>query len=217
MNDIFNEITAPLVIILIITGAVIILVQARKISKYKGLIKELSEVFNKDKNLSETALIEKIIHSKEEYVPGPTNEIVNLISNYIKNLFNDSKVFIHITEDKEIAERIITEGFKYSEDFYKSSEELSPTLYDLAYKLQLYKYYGNFVIIMCIPKKLYFTANKAGTKGNRDYLSEYGISEYNPENELSYKLPSRFVKGYVDISNKVIISNELFEINKDIT
>jgi hypothetical protein len=144
-------------------------------------------------------------------MPAPSKKINDLVFNAVKNLFNDHNIYIHVTNNQSVADNILKEGFKYSEDFYKSSSEISNDPVDLAYKLQLYKGYGRYIIIMCIPKELYKAAKKQSAQTDSDLLSEYGISEYNPEDELSYKLPPGFVRGYINIEKEKIIDNTLFQ------
>lgn len=177
---------------------------------FKKLFKELSAIFGKDKNIDYNSLAERIIQSRELYRAGPSIEVVDMISDYIKSIIRDSRVFIHIAPDKTTAESIMKEGFRYSEDFHKSSEEISSDLSDLTYKLQLYRPYGKFVIVLGIPRYLLKETNGELLTGTKDILAEYGISEYDPGNEMSYTLPPRFVSGYADIENHKIIKNKLF-------
>jgi hypothetical protein len=193
---------------------IVTIIQFFTIIKFKNLFKDLSNAYSKDKKLSYIALVDRIIHYRNVNVPLPSIEVIELISNYIKDLFVSSRVFIHLTNDKEIADKILAEGFKYSENFYKSSEELTPDQIDLRYKIQIHKYYGKFVIIMCIPNSLYQMSRTEDLTLKKDILAEFGISEYNPNNELSYKLPSRYIKGYIDISKKQIVENLSFQIDK---
>jgi hypothetical protein len=140
--------------------------------------------------------------------------MIDKISTCIKKIIDDSRVFIHIAPDKVTAESIIKEGFKYSEDFHKSSEEISSTLSDLTYKLQIYRPYGKYVIILGIPRNLFKETNGEVLPGIKDSLAEYGISEYNPGNEMCYTLPPRFVCGYADMENQKIVENKLFRTQK---
>jgi hypothetical protein len=189
-----------------------VIFQVFTINKYRRLFRELSNEFSKDKELGYAELIDRIISYREVNRPVPPSEVIELISNYVKELFVTSRVFIHLTNNKEIAEKIMAEGFMYSESFYKSSEEISPNQIDLIYKLQIYKFYGNFVIIMCIPYNLFqnIDKEKLGKSLDQDILSDYGISEYYPDMNLGYKLPSRFVRGYIDLSTKQIVENPSF-------
>jgi len=213
MNFFANESAMITGLLIILAGAVIImLVQYYRIRMFRRLFRELSAVFGKDKNLDYNLLIERIIHSREFYRAGPSIAVIDLISNYIKGIIDDSRVFIHIAPDKVTAESIIKEGFKYSEDFHKSSEEISSDLSDLTYKLQIYRPYGKFVVILCIPRNLFKETVGETLTGTKDFLAEHGISEYNPGDEMNYTLPPRFVRGFIDTENQIIVENKLFGI-----
>ncbi len=205
-----------LYLVFITTGVIVVLliiifVQYGNIREYKNGFKRLSDVYNNSKTTHYDALINKIIHYKKHFMPAPSKKINDLLFNAVTPLFKDHKIFIHVTNDQFIAEKILTEGFKYSEDFYKTSTEISNDPVELAYKLQLYKGYGNYIIIICIPKGLYKAVRKQSALTDSDLLSEYGISEYNPDDELSYKLPPGFVKGYINIEKTLLIENTLFQ------
>ena len=209
-TDILNERIVISLIILVLM--LIILIQFFRLSKLNKMYRKLSDAFGKGEKMNYAKLVNRIIFSKELYTPRTSNEVVDMIHNYIKGLFIDLRVFIHITNDKEIAENILAEGFRYSENFHKSSEEISDNLVDLNYKLQIYKYYGKFVVIMCVPRNLPQDSKAKELKRNKDFFVENGICEYDQNEDQSYTLPSRFVKGYADISEMKIINNSLYQI-----
>lgn len=211
-TEIFHASTGTFIIIACLL--IIILAQFLMLRRLRKLFRRLSDVYYKGEKLNYLKLVERIIFSRELYTSSASDEVINLIHNYIGELFKDLRVFIHVTNEKEIADNILKEGFKYSENFHKSSEEVTDNIIDLKYKLQIYKNYGKFVIIICIPLKLHKVTKPGELKLDKDIFVEYGISEYNPANELSYKLPSRFVRGYVDTGNMQIVNNELFKIEK---
>ncbi len=211
-TNIFHASTGTYIIIACLL--IIILIQFLLLRRLRKLFRRLSDVYYKGEKLNYLKLVERIIFSRELYTSSASDEVVNMIHNYIRDLFKDLRVFIHVTNEKEIADSILKEGFKYSENFHKSSEEVTDNIVDLKYKLQIYKNYGKFVIIIGIPLKLNKVTKPGELKLDKDIFVEYGISEYNPANELSYKLPSRFVRGYVDTGNMQIVNNELFKINK---
>lgn len=215
MNIFIQDSVAIIGLFIMLIGVfAIMVIQFFRIRMFRKLFKELSAVYSRDKNLDYNSLVESIIQSKELYHAGSSLEVIEMISNYIKKIIAGSRVFIHIAPDKATAESIIHDGFKYSEDFHKSSEEISSNLSDLTYKLQIYRPYGKFVIILCIPKNLFTEPDGKIFTGEKDVLVEYGISEYNPGNEMMYTLPPRFVCGYADIENKKIVENKLFSIQK---
>jgi hypothetical protein len=214
MNLFDHESASIIVLFTAIVGVLaILIIQFFRIRMFRKWFRELSAVFSRDKKLDYPSLVEKIIQSKEIYRAGPAIEVTDLIQNYIKRITGDSRVFIHVAPDKATAESIVKEGFKYSDDFHRSSEEISSDLSDLAYKLQICRPFGKFVMILCIPKDLLHASNGSVVTGKQDFLAEHGISEYNPDHEPSYTLPTRFVCGYIDIDTHTIVENKRFSIS----
>jgi len=190
---------------------IIVLIQFILILKYRKLFKKLSLAFFKNEKLRFTKLVERIIFSRELYTSRASDEAVELIFNFIKDISDEARVFIHVTKEKEIAESILSEGFKYSDSLSKSSEEVTANIIDLKYKLQIYKNYGKYVIIICVPRKISQENIKKEVKMDKDIFVEYGISEYNLSTDLSYKLPSKYIRAYIDTEKMKIVENELFK------
>jgi hypothetical protein len=197
-----------LIIALLILIIAILYVQIRKSHK---LFKDLSDAFNNGKKIDNQSLVERIIGYKKVYTNKPDIKSIELISNFINEFFSSSRVFIHHTNDIEIARKIITEGFLYTDNFYKSTEELTSNEIDIIYKMQLYKYYGNYVIVICIPNHLFQQTKKEDINWDNDILEEIGVSESYRQNDFNYKLPSKYIKGYIDLSNNQIVDNEGFQ------
>lgn len=190
---------------------IILVIQYNLIQKSNRLFKNLSDVFCKGKKIDNQSLVERIIGFKEVYSIKPNSKVIELISNYVNENFNSSRVFIHHTNDIEIAKKILSEGFLYTENFYKSTEELSSNEIDIIYKMQIHKFYGNYVIVICIPNYLFQKIKKEDINWNKDILEEIGVSESYQKNDFNYKLPSKYIKGYIDISNNQIINNSNYQ------
>jgi hypothetical protein len=190
---------------------IIVAIQYVQIRNSKTLFKNLSDAFNNGKKIDNQSLVERIIGYKKVYTNKPDIKSIELISNFINEFFSSSRVFIHHTNDIEIARKIISEGFLYAESFYKSTEELTSNEIDIIYKMQLYKYYGNYVIVICIPNLLFQQTKKEDINWDNDILEEIGVSESYCQNDFNYKLPSKYIKGYIDISNNQVVDNSGFE------
>jgi hypothetical protein len=189
---------------------IIVVIQYIQIRKSNKLFKNLSDAFSNDKTIDNQSLVERIIGYKKVFTNKPNSKAIELISNYVNESFSTSRVFIHHTNDLEIAKKILTEGFLYTENFYKSTEELTSNEIDIIYKMQIHKFYGNFVIVICIPKNLFQNIKKEDINWNKDILEEIGISENFQQNDFKYKLSSMYIKGYIDISQNQIIDNSNF-------
>ena len=136
----------------------------------------------------------------------------------IKPRLEDSMLFIHFTSQKLVAESIIQQGFKYSDSFYKTTQQISSFEIEFVYKFQLYREYGDFLMFFCIPETVFWLIQKNLWSPKNDLLMELGISLNNSDDELNYLLPPMFVLGYVDLKNQIFISNERylegFDINR---
>jgi hypothetical protein len=186
-----------------------ILYRKIRITSTKASIKS-----NITQKLSQIKRIDKLVQSTNSTDAAPSKDSIDIIAKFINELFANYKVYIHVTKDKINADNIINEGFKYAENFFKTTEEVSSNIIILTYKLQLVKNYGKYVVIICIPKEIFQSATTNELKLNSDLLAECGISEFTPNEELHFTLPSRYVRGYIDINSNQIFDNKLFEFER---
>ena len=206
----FISMVETILIIFAITA--IITIQFLRLRKYKELFGKLAEAFGiNNKKIANEELVEKIIllqgqrETKTEKVG-----VSEKITSYINRNLNDYKIFVHFTSEKQNAERILKDGFKYSESIYKTSQEIIESSVDLNYKLQLYRPYGKYLIVICIPKLLFEISNEYQKSNNQFSLLDNILSDFNPENSMEYTLPSIFVHSYIDMESKIIIENKSF-------
>lgn len=190
----------------------IVILQRFRIRTFRKLFRELSDAFSGGRELDYHSLVEHIIRSREMHRAGPAIEANERISGYIKEIIGRARIFIHVAPDVATAESIMKEGFRYSEDFQRTTQEISADLSDLDYKLQLGRPYGTCIIILAIPRDLFRKMIRAGTRGNEDMLAEYGISKPDHMDEMRYVLPPHFVCGYFDTENQNIVENKSFSI-----
>jgi AcrR family transcriptional regulator len=126
--------------------------------------------------------------------------------------------FIHYTKDENVANQILTEGFKYVESFHHTALEIFNDKSDMNYKHSMYKYYGKYILVINISKKIYnFYSDCLKKDGKIKYHIENILSEQPPtlnENgEMVYILPPQFVKGYINHENGEIVLNPKFNPN----
>jgi len=208
INELFSMFKTIAIIVII---TVIITLQYLKIRKNKNLIKTLSAAFglNEPTNKNQDELVEKIIRI---HLNGESSKfkVHDKISNFILTQLNETKVYIHFTSKESIAQKILTEGFKYSESIYKTTQEVVNNSVDLTYKLQIYRPYGNYLIVICIQEKLFKFANSYINSDKQFSLIDNVLSIYNPNDDLEYTLPAKFIRGYIDMEKKTIIENKSF-------
>jgi hypothetical protein len=208
ISEIYFRCPAAFIIIglLIISNIVLVLI----LRNYLRMFRKLIKAFSKNEKLSNYTLLNRILFLKNLYITGPTSEAVDLIHGYVKDHIHHFRVFIHVTNKQEIAEKIIEDGLRYSDNFFKSAEEISGSEVDLNYKLQLYKHYGKFVMILCVPRQIKHERKDNTSLVDKDYFVEKGICVYEPGCELCYRLPSNYVKGYVNIESLTVKDNPGF-------
>jgi hypothetical protein len=122
----------------------------------------------------------------------------------------DSKVYIHFTGEQSVAEKIAREGFKYTDSLEKTTAEISPSKIAVKYKFQLYRDYGDYMIVLCIPLLLFDNLASRKVDTRHDVMYNLGLCEHHPEEELDYTLSSKFIYGYIDLMSNKFHKNELF-------
>lgn len=189
---------------------VLLILQQWRITVYRRYVSDLARAYGMGKKWTFRALTEKILRSRVNYIPGPPPEVVSLVAETIGDFMRDFKVYLHITGEENIAKSILAEGFRYTEDIFQTTVELASDLSDLSYRLHLYKNYGKYTIIMCVPVKTIEEARKENPKMESDYLADYGISKNQPYGDYNYCLPANYVFGYVDMNALKVEKNPLF-------
>ena len=135
-------------------------------------------------------------------------QIQETLFSFIRKSLSDSRVYIHFTRERSVSEKIMREGFRYSDSFDKTAAELSPSKIDIKYKYQLYRDYGSFLIVICIPLKRFDAHKSGGMDTKHDTLYNLGLSELDPREELEYQLAPKYVLGYIDLEENRIYKNE---------
>ena len=117
--------------------------------------------------------------------------------------------------DQSDARKIISEGFKFSESFYKTALAITSDRLDLLVKHNDKKYYGDYIVVICIATEI--------VRHYNDLLAKAGIKNLSIENILTdqgpvknenadfvYLLPVQYVKGYLNHKTGEILNNHIF-------
>lgn len=134
---------------------------------------------------------------------------------YILENSNDSKIYIHYTKEEADAKSIISKGFRFAESFYKTALPVSTDKLDLIIKHNSRKYFGDYMIIICISGKIInsFLA-ELEESGISNYLIELILTETPPvkneNSDLVFTLPKQFLKGYINTRSGEITDNPDF-------
>jgi hypothetical protein len=139
---------------------------------------------------------------------------------YILENTIDSKTYVHYTRDEADANSIIANGFRFADSFYKTALPITNDKLDLIIKHNSRKYFGDFVIILCISNKIisYYSAelDKAGI---HNYFIENVLTESPPvkndNSDLMFILPRQYIKGYINHRTGDVVKNEDFNPEYD--
>jgi hypothetical protein len=135
--------------------------------------------------------------------------------NFILENERDSKIYIHYTRDEDDAKSILGQGFKFVDSFYKTALTVSNDRLDLMIKHNNRKYFGDFIIIICISNDIvkHFSSELEKAK-IKNYYFENVLTETMPvkndNSDLVYLLPRQFIKGYLNHRTAEIITNPDF-------
>ena len=135
--------------------------------------------------------------------------------NFILENEADCSIYLHYTKEERDAQNILREGFRFVDSFYRTAFTVSDDRLDLLMKHNDKKFYGDYVIVICIANKLVEMYNSELEKaGIKNYSFENILTETPPvknENaDLVYLLPLKFIKGYINHRTGDIITNPGF-------
>lgn len=132
----------------------------------------------------------------------------------------DSKIYIHYTKEETVARSILTEGFRYTDSFYKTALPVTNDRLDLLMKHNSRKSFGHYLIIICLSDRIidHYTAelDRHGLKGVNveNILNETPVSK-NENSDTVYLLPNRYVKGFINHQTGEIAVNPDFNPSYD--
>lgn len=138
--------------------------------------------------------------------------------NVMKFIFandNDSKIFVHYTKEENVAKKIMADGFIFVDSFEKTVEQVINDSVDLTYKHNIRKYYGKYIIVICISNDIYNRYDhelKERDKSNvqvEQVLTEIP-SCFNDNQDEVFTLSKRFIKGYVNYETGEVHFNPIF-------
>jgi hypothetical protein len=131
---------------------------------------------------------------------------------------HDSKIFVHYTKDEKVARQIFEEGFIFVDSFEKTAEQIINDSVDLTYKHNVRKYYGKFIIIICISNDIYNQYDEELKLVNKQNMQvEQVLTDitpcFNDNMDEVFTLSNHFIKGYVNYETGEIVSNPHFNPN----
>ncbi len=130
----------------------------------------------------------------------------------------DSKIFVHYTKDEKIARKIFEGGFMFVDSFEKTAEQIINDSVDLTYKHNIRKYYGKYIIVICIANDIYNHYDEELKQISKQNIQVEQVltdipSCFNDNMDEVFTLSKRFIKGYVNYETGEILGNTHFNPN----
>jgi len=128
--------------------------------------------------------------------------------------------FLHNTKDKNVAEKILAEGFMFENQLPHSTDRVNPLEpIEVTYFLFQRKDYGAYTMIIAIPKAIYDRYTRISN------LNDVGIEEvitisrpfYGDNDELIYTISPRHMLGYFNNRTSEFIKNKLWDQEYDVS
>lgn len=178
----------------------------------ESTVKRLSGI-EKNRSIDEMMVFLKEIQKLSQYSSYFTDKLLEektlkFILENVKNL----KIYIHYTKDEANAKKILKEGFKFTDSFYKTALPVTKDKLDLIIKHNSQKMFGDYLLIICVSNDIVnFYSMELQKVGIQNYYFENILTEIPPtlddNSDLVYLLPSQFVKGYINYRTGEIMEN----------
>jgi len=189
---------------------------AKKNIFIESTVRKLSGI-EKSRSMDEMMVFLREIQKLSQYSSFFTDKLLeDSTINFILENDKDLKIYVHYTKDESDAKSILQDGFKFADSFYKTALPVSKDKLDLIIKHNSRKFFGEYLIIICISNDIvnYYSMEleKAGIK---NYFFENILTETPPSrndnSDLVYQLSSQFIKGYVNHRTGEIVKNPGFD------
>jgi len=128
----------------------------------------------------------------------------------ILNEFKGCYFFLHNTKEFSITEKIMNEGFIFESQLPHSTDRVNPNEpIEITYFLFQRKDYGQFTIIIAIPKAIYEKYSEVSGKYDTGIEEVMTITEpyFGDNDELVYTLPPKHILGYFNIRTSEFFRN----------
>jgi len=187
------------------------------------------------KNLFIESTIKRLYGSGEAWTTEELMEFFNEVRKvqHYRTLFNDnlfeekplafllgneknSKIYIHYTRERTVAESIVKNGFIFVDSFYKTALPVNQDRLDLLMKHNSRKSFGDYLMVICIGSSI---AQRYMAEIDRSRVKNISLEnvltedppEKNDNGDWTYVLPNKYVKGYINHQTGEIISNPAFD------
>lgn len=205
-----------LLIIILIIYVIYLQIQ---LTKKNSILKSVYEKIDRpDSKLRKEDIVQFLENIKNPNFSGTVTKdklLDKKVRDFIFENEQEVNLFLHYTPSQSIANKILDEGFKFVNSFYKTAEYIYNDELYLVHRHHEHKQFGNFVLVICISKELYkHYTNELNKTKTKNISVEQLLTEsptYKDENsEEVYTLPKQFIKGYFNYTNGAIVKNRNF-------
>ena len=189
---------------------------AKKNIFIESTVKRLSGI-EKSRSMDEMMVFLREIQKLSQYSSFFKDKLLDDSTiNFILGNEKDLKIFMHYTKYEADAKSILQDGFKFADSFYKTALPVSKDKLDLIIKHNSRKFFGEYLIIICISNDIVnFYSMELEKAGIKNYFFENILTEtppsLNDNSDLMYQLSSQFIKGYVNHRTGEIVKNAGFD------
>lgn len=212
-----TQIVVEILAIVMLVCIIILKMRLTKLTAFIGsLVSRLSGI-EKNRNLEEMmSFLQEVQRSPSSGAILPDKLLEKDTIDFIFEDTREMRIYIHYTKNEADAEKILKDGFKFVDSFYKTAMPVSRDDLDLKIKHNNRKLFGNYLVILSISSDIVnFYTMELDKAGIRNFSFENILTEelpYRNENsDLIYKLSPHFVKGYLNYMTGEIIKNLSFD------
>jgi len=133
----------------------------------------------------------------------------DILASILKN-YKECYFFLHNTKEFSVVESIMNEGFVFESQLPHSTDRVNPNEpIEITYFLFQRKDYGNYTIIIAIPKNTYENYSASSNQNNVGIEEVLSVTEpYLGDNdELIYTVSPKHILGYFNIKNTEFYQN----------
>jgi hypothetical protein len=207
-----------IIIITALTGYIIYLhLQLSKKNVFiETTVRKLSGI-EKNRSVEEMMSFLQEIQELKQYSSTITDKLLeDSTLKFILENGKNMKSYIHYTKNETDARSILQTGFQFVESFYKTALPVSMDKLDLKIKHNSRKFFGDFIIVICISNDVAnYYSYEMGKAAISNYTFENILTETPPvkndNSDLVYQLSSQFIKGYVNHRTGAIVKNQGFD------
>lgn len=211
-----TQIVVEVLAIIMLVCIIILQMHIAKLTAFlSSLVNRLSGI-EKNRSLGEMMSFLSEVERSQSSGTLPDKLLEKETIDFIFEDTREMRTYIHYTKNEADAEKILRDGFKFTDSFYKTAMPVSRDDLDLKIKHNNMKLFGNYLVILCISLDIVnFYTMELEKAGIRNYSYENLLTEdppcRNENSDLVYQLSSHFVKGYLNYITGEIFSNPYFD------